>query len=249
MILYFARMKFNMLVLCLLFVQLFKSCGISKQVESEVTKLNLNRKKLTEIPPYVYDLKNLKELHLYGNLIDSISYRIGDLTNLEKLYIGRNNLKEIPKEIGKLKNLKILSAQYNEISSLPAEIGDLENLDQLILNQNELHVLPSEICKLKKLENLQLKMNWLDSLPFCMGDCQSLRFLHLNRNNLHEIPESIGRISHLQELYLSGAGFLVRLPDSFCNLRLLEILEIDVQTVVPTCLLVRQTTRLTIIQK
>ena len=69
--------------------------------------LNLSRQNLTEIPEYVYEIKNLKTLKLYGNSLDSISYRIGELENLEELFIGKNNLKTLPKEneiIYQLKN-------------------------------------------------------------------------------------------------------------------------------------------------
>lgn len=242
-------MKAIALILLIVNLFLFTGCNPLMIASNSGTTLNLSRKNLKEIPAYVFERKDLKVLKLYGNFIDSISYRIAELENLEELYIGRNNLKSFPNEIGKLKNLKILSAQYNEIDSLPSEIGQLDSLDQLILNQNELRSLPNEIGQLKKLEMLQLKFNRLDSLPETIGNCENLRFLYLNRNNLKEIPESVGKISQLREIYLSGAGQLVQLPESFCELRLLDILEVDIFTVIPICLLVQQTTRLTIIQK
>jgi Leucine-rich repeat (LRR) protein len=112
-----------------------------------------------------------------------------------------------------------------------------------------LKFLPNEIGNLKNLEMLQLKYNWLDSLPDSLGNCVQLKFLYLNRNNLSELPESLGNIAGLKEVYVAGAGQVVLIPESFCDLRLLEVLEIDLRTVVPMCLYVKQTNRLTIIQK
>ena len=231
-----------------LFSFCFSSCRELNVLLIQDDIVNLNRQKLTELPTELYDRKEIRVLHLYGNQLDSISYRIGELQLLEELYIGKNNLTALPKEIGLLDNLKILSVQYNEISELPAEIGQLKNLEQLILNQNALRALPKEIGQLQKLEMLQVKMNWLDSLPETLGECKQLKFVHLNRNNLRELPESMGKIVGLKEIYLAGAGQLVAVPESFCELRMLEILEIDFQTVIPSCLAVKQTNRLQIIQ-
>lgn len=242
-------MKIRLVFLSTLSLVLLTSCNSVELFVEKDTVENLNRKKLKDIPTEVFEKKELKVLRLYGNQLDSISYRIGELQNLEELYIGKNNLKNLPKEIGQLKKLKILSVQYNEITDLPAEIGEMESLEQLILNQNELRMLPTEISQLQKLEMLQLKMNWLDSLPTSIGECKQLKFIYLNRNNLTRIPESIGQITGLREIYLAGAGQLVQIPESFCNLRMLEVLEVDQHSVIPTCLLVRQTSRLSIIRK
>ncbi len=209
--------------------------------------VNLSRKGLTEIPEEVFQNDQIKVLKLYGNQLDSLPARIGELVTLEELFLGKNNLKTLPPEIGKLKNLKILSAQYNNIASLPDEIGDLENLEQLILNQNELKTLPKTIGSLKKMEVLQLKFNQLESLPQEIGNCSELKFIYLNRNFLTEIPDSIGKLTRLKELYLANSGLLVTLPESMCSMRMLEYLEVDKYVVIPSCLLVLQANRLQLI--
>lgn len=236
---------------CASFVLLcfFSSCGsLSKLDDTETESLNLNKLGLTEIPEEVYSMKNLKVLRLYGNKIDSISPRIQELTNLEKLYIGKNKLTHFPPEIGQLKNLKLLSAQYNDIRFLTSSIGKLDSLEQLILNQNQLTSLPVEIGGMKNLKSLQLNFNWISFIPEEIGNCRKLEFVYLNRNNLTAIPASFEHLTQLRELHLVNAGSLVDLPEGLCKLRRLELLEIDLLTVVPTCLLVMQTTRLRILQ-
>jgi Leucine-rich repeat (LRR) protein len=75
------------------------SCGAVSPMASDV-KLDLSRKGLTQIPAEVFENKELKVLKLFGNQLDSVSNRIGELVNLEELYIGKNNLSTLPKEIG-----------------------------------------------------------------------------------------------------------------------------------------------------
>jgi len=213
------------------------------------TSLNLSKKGLKTVPDEVFDNKDLKVLRLFGNQLDSIPERIGELVNLEKLYLGKNNLKTLPKSIGKLKNLKILSIQYNEINSLPNEIGEMTNLKQITLNQNKLITLPSTIGSLKNLEILELKFNQLTSLPDEITDCEKLKFVYLNRNNLEALPSDLGKLTSLKELYLAGSGALVNVPESLCDIRNLEVLEIDGAVAVPPCILVLKANRLQLIQR
>ena len=226
---------------------LFSACGLVNNVPNpENTILNMSRQGLKEIPDEVFEMKHLKILKLYGNKIDSISPRIGELVNLEKLYIGKNNLTHFPAEIGQLKNLKLLSAQYNEIQYLTGAIGKLDNLEELILNQNRLKTIPVEIGKLKNLKSLQLNFNFMTYLPPELGNCTNLEFLMLNRNMIEKLPVEYGKLIHLKELYLAGAGNLVEIPESFCEFRSLYTLEIDRYTLVPPCMWVHKTNQLRI---
>lgn len=225
------------------------SCGSIKDYKyyKEGQALNLSRKGLEEIPDYVLKDTSLRVLKLYGNSIDSIPDAIAGLINLEKLYIGKNDLIFISDSIRKLTKLRFFSAQYNELEGLPDALIDCEDLEELILNQNRISLLPDSIGKLKKLENLQLNFNRLDSLPASIGDCEDLRYLSLNRNFLTRLPTSMGRLTRLRDLKLVNAGPLLDVPESFCNLRNLEVLEVDRSVALPPCLLVLQTTRLKIL--
>jgi Leucine-rich repeat (LRR) protein len=213
------------------------------------TTLNLSRKHLTEIPASAFEDKQIKVLKLFGNDLTTLSPRIGELENLEELYLGKNHLTTLPPEIGKLKNLKIVSISYNDFQAIPKEIGELEHLEQLWLTQNQLTSLPSEIGALKHLETLKADYNFLTEIPTQLGECTALKFVYLGRNNLKEVPSELGELRQLKELYLAGAGILVEVPETFCTLRFLEILEIDQTTALPSCLWVHQANRLRIIQK
>ncbi len=210
-------------------------------------KANLNRNHYKVIPDELYEKTQLKELHLYENELDSLSYKIAQLENLEELYIGKNKLKKLPDEICRLKKLRILSIQYNELEELPDSIGQLDNLEQLILNQNRLTTLPKSIGQLKKLQILQVNWNFLTELPVELYSAQNLRYIDLGRNRLTVIPEQLSQLQKLNYLKLKDAGILLQLPESICELRRLETLEIDMNTVLPVCLRTQKTTRLQII--
>lgn len=233
------------------FIFVVNSCAVRKVevITDTDTSLNLSKQGLTEIPSEVFDNKQLKVLKLFGNNLDTLSGRIAELENLEELYIGNNHLTSLPPEIGKLKKLKILSVQYNDLISLPPEIGKMESLEQLWLNQNELQTFPAEIGELKKLVTLQAEYNFLTIIPSEIGNCEALKFIYLRRNNLISLPEEFGNLHNLKEIYLAGAGILVDVPESFCSMRYLEILEIDNTTAIPSCLYVYVANRLKIIQK
>jgi leucine-rich repeat protein SHOC2 len=222
---------------------------LGAEVLAQKKVVNLSRRGLTEIPEELYlNASNIKVLKLYGNRFDSLPSDIVEFKNLEKLYVGKNDLRYLPASIGELKKLKILSLTANKLDSLPEEIGGMESLEQLWLGQNQLKALPPSIGQLKNLKNLYVHYNWLDSIPESIGGCEALEFVNLNRNNLQRIPESLGKIKGLKELHLVNAGFLVDLPETFCDLRMLEVLEIDQRVAIPPCLLVYQTNRLKIIQ-
>lgn len=244
-------MKYLLIAMIYQLFMLLNSCAFSslgKEKTRPGQTVNLSRRGLTAIPEEILNDSTIRILKLYGNSIDSIPPSIRNMKNLEELYIGKNNLKEFPEEIGELKKLKLLSAQYNEISILPESIGNLENLEQLILNQNRLLKLPGTIGNLKKLENLRLSYNELQELPPDIGRCENLRFLYLNRNFLKTLPVEMSNLHNLKELCLYQAGLLLSVPEEFCEMRYLEILEIDENTAIPPCLLVRQTSRLKIIR-
>jgi leucine-rich repeat protein SHOC2 len=242
-------MRFSFIFLFVVPALIAGSCAVVDGIQYGSTLTDLSKKGLDSIPESVYQDTSIRVLRLYGNSLDSLSFRIGNLINLEELYLGRNDLKTLPPEIGNLKKLRILTAQYNEIEFLPKEIGQMESLEQLILNQNELRTLPTTIGDLKRLQMLQVKYNFLDSLPSTIGGCQALQFIYLNRNNLFALPESLSEITGLKEIYLVGAGQMTDVPEDLCKLRMLELLEVDQFVQLPACFIVRQTGRLTVIRR
>lgn len=119
---------------------------IKQAEEYEVTKLDLSRRGLTELPPEICNLTKLTYLDLYNN-----------------------ELTKLPPEIGKLTNLTRLDLSFNYLAEIPPEIGQLTNLTQLQLSSNQLSLLPPEMVKLTKLTELNLRGNPLPIPPEILG--------------------------------------------------------------------------------
>lgn len=109
----------------------------AEENENPDIKLNLSKRGLEKVPPYVFALTKLEELDLSGNSLEGA----------------------LPAEIRQLVNLKILDVSNNKMTGVPAEIGQLNNLETLDLSGNQLTGLPYELGNLKKLQILNLTGN------------------------------------------------------------------------------------------
>jgi Leucine-rich repeat (LRR) protein len=124
---------------------------------NSVYRLSLHGKKLKVFPLEILKFKNLQELDLSKNRLDSLPNEIGELEYLQVLDIASNKLEYFPDSIGKLKNLKKIAAGRNNIIAIPKQIGELENLEILDLWSNQISIFPDELNKLKKLRYVDLR--------------------------------------------------------------------------------------------
>ncbi|XP_067036554.1 leucine-rich repeat-containing protein 27-like isoform X2 [Acropora muricata] len=112
------------------------------------TTIDLSKKRLTQIPPKVLDLRQLEFLYLEGNLISSLPKDLFDcLPNLRWLDLRNNHISEIPQIIGTHRNLRNLLLEGNNVESLPLELGLLKSLSGLNLSGNPLEYPPQFIVE------------------------------------------------------------------------------------------------------
>jgi hypothetical protein len=119
------------------------------------------------IPSSIGQLKQLKELILYGALdprdisrndsiapskINKLPNEIGNLSNLEILDLGRNGIQEIPIQIKTLLNLRILRLDYNDIHAVPSFISRLKNLKELHICANGKVKIPDSLSEFESLK-------------------------------------------------------------------------------------------------
>jgi len=223
----------------------FYSCGYFAlrnldKVDRTTHSLNLSRKSLEFIPFEVFAVNTLTELRLFKNQLNEISPKIKQLYNLEKLYLGRNQLTFLPDEIGALHQLKTLSLRNNQLDSLPPSFANLTQLEHLILDHNQFKKLPAVIGKLPNLKTLSVNFNQLEELDTAIFESGSIEHLYLNNNQLTTIPEQIGKLTNLHELHLNQAGLMLELPEALCNLRRMDLLEVDYTVQLPRCIFVRR---------
>jgi internalin A len=182
--------------------------------------------RLNQIPPGVFELKQLEELNLNANLLASIPDSITQLQNLTSLNLSNNGLTTVPDSITQLQNLTSLDLSYNELTTIPDSIGKLQNLTSLDLSYNGLTTVPDSIGKLQNLTSLDLSYNELTTIPDSITQLQNLTSLGLSYNGLTTVPDSIGKLQNLTSLDLS-VNRLTTIPDSVDKLQNLTSLSLS----------------------
>ncbi|XP_072348932.1 leucine-rich repeat transmembrane protein FLRT2 [Scyliorhinus torazame] len=141
--------------------------------------------------------KNMKELHLQENNIQTVSREaIGQLQKLEKLHLDDNSISTVGIEDGAFReatNLKLLFLSRNHLSSVP--IGLPLGLEELRLDENRISTV-SELAfrNLTNLQRLVLDGNLLTDGGIAEGALEQLMKLtefSLVRNSLTVPPPNI----------------------------------------------------------
>lgn len=208
-----------------------QDCDYSRLLEISSTKnpkyLKINSYKSDSLPNEIGSITNLEYLEINFGEFHSIPKSIGNLNKLKTLTISNGHTKlNIPSEIGNLTNLKELNIYNYKIDALPNEIGNLLNLEEIMLC-GSLNSLPSSIQNWKKIKNLYLAGNNLNKIPPYFYLFSELEFLDLSRNNISFINDSIKLLKQIKDLTFNGNIELKNLPESICELRMLERLEIE----------------------
>lgn len=197
--------------------------------------INLNYNPLGGIiPETLTNCSSLKELSLYGNLLEaSIPPQIGVLSNLVYLDISQNNLTGIiPSTLGNITYLREIYLGQNKLEgSIPDELGQLSNISILFLRENSLSgSIPVSLFNSSSLQQLELSVNPLDdTLPTNIGDhLPNLQKLYLSNNMLGgQIPASLGNITNLDTINFQKNSFTGEIPSSFGKLS--SLVRLDLQ--------------------
>ncbi|XP_056173218.1 receptor-like protein 53 [Syzygium oleosum] len=121
-----------------------------------------------ELPPNIFRLPNLHDLHLDFNHYITVSFLKSNWSkSLESLTLSFTSISgKILDSIGEFKNLKTLDLSYCTMTGpIPSSLANLTKLTRLDLSRNELsgHI-PSFIAKLERLIHLDLSFNKFTSV-------------------------------------------------------------------------------------
>ncbi|XP_030646932.1 volume-regulated anion channel subunit LRRC8B-like [Chanos chanos] len=207
-------------------------------------------------PRWVFRLKNLTELYLYGDLLSvGNSDFVNDLPKLKnlKVLLLKCSIFSLPKVItNSMSSLQKFyvdneGAQLNATQSLkmmsqltclkllncdlhriPSSIFSLTNLQEIDLRGNNLRTIEEIISfqHLQRLFTLKLKNNNINYIPIHIGVLETLEQLHLSHNYISCIPAQLFLCSRLCYLDLSHNKLCV-IPEGIQDLKRLQILTLS----------------------
>ncbi|XP_077117664.1 leucine-rich repeat and calponin homology domain-containing protein 4 isoform X1 [Ranitomeya variabilis] len=169
---------------------------------TDVTRADLSRNRLSEVPVELCHLVSLESLTLYHNCLRTLPPSFSNLQVLSYLNISRNLLTSLPPHICRLP-LTVLIASNNKLASIPEEVGGMSGLRQLDVSCNELQSLPAQMGSLQSLRELNVRRNQLTSLPEEISQLPLTR-LDFSCNRVSRIPPSFRRLRHLQSIVLDN---------------------------------------------
>ncbi|KAK4361213.1 hypothetical protein RND71_020165 [Anisodus tanguticus] len=208
------------------------TCGSRHQ---RVIELNISDMGFTgTIPVEIGHLHNLKQLGIEKNeLTGSIPLTIFNISSLQVLSIWDNKLEgHLPREVGNLTMVNVLDLGINNLTGvIPDEIGNLQELLKLKLDFNNFSgSIPIGVFNISTLASISLTQNYISgNLPSTIGNgSPNLERIFLDANNIDGVlPSSISNLSKLTILELSAIELTGSIPDSLGNLRLVEILSLQ----------------------
>ncbi|XP_072505136.1 volume-regulated anion channel subunit LRRC8C isoform X2 [Notamacropus eugenii] len=166
---------------------------------------------IRELPPWIYSLRNLEELYLYGSLGHDISRNITleslrELKNLKVLLL-KSNISKIPQAVVDVSSHLQKMYIHNNGTKLVMlnNLKKMINLTELELVHCDLERIPHAIFSLLSLQELDLKENNLKSIEEIMSfqHLRKLTVLKLWHNSIAYIPEHIKKLTSLERLTFS----------------------------------------------
>ncbi|CAN9511255.1 unnamed protein product [Ophioblennius macclurei] len=169
---------------------------------TDITRADLSRNRLSELPLEVCVFVSVESLNLYQNCLRSLPDALINLQTLTYLNLSRNQLSVLPAVLCSLP-LKVLIACNNKLMSLPENLGHLRHLTELDVSCNEIQTLPSQVGQLEALRDLNIRRNHLLHLPAELAELPLVR-LDFSCNRVTSIPVCYRRLTQLQTMTLDN---------------------------------------------
>ncbi|MCB0167963.1 MAG: leucine-rich repeat domain-containing protein [Anaerolineae bacterium] len=203
--------------------------------------------KLSQVPPELCELNQLKQLDLRGQAVAVLPEAMLSLQNLTHLDLRGVALASLPNWLKKAKSLNSLGFWWRKptppaewvqkfgclqlefygtyLTSLPNWLIQLNNLISLDLHGNGLTELPNWLAQLTNLTSLSISNNKITSLPDGLAQLINLTALELRATNLITLPDWLVQLTNLTSFSISNNN-LTSLPTwmgQFTNLTHLDL--------------------------
>jgi|JI102314A2RNA_FD_contig_31_9397268_length_1052_multi_2_in_0_out_0_1 Leucine-rich repeat (LRR) protein len=188
--------------------------------KSDIKRLRLWNKDLTELPEGIKEFPNLEVLDLTKNRLAHVPDWIVSMEKLRLLVVNHNCLENFPPLPP---NLEDLSLNYNKLSTFPSlRETKLITLD---ITHNELISLP-EFPFPPTLKQLDLSHNKITRIPNTLQECQVLDLWEMVDNQLSALPPVFSQL-HMRRLVLNRNRFetfpiVIKEMDSLDHVELLH---------------------------
>ncbi|GAA5928494.1 hypothetical protein JCM1841_003674 [Sporobolomyces salmonicolor] len=192
---------------------------------SELSSLKCHNNRLSSVPKYFRNFRQLKYLNLSNNRFDHLPKVVCEVEPLVELDISFNTATVLPAEIAQLKNLERLNLLANMVNTLPPALAELASLKELDCRRNSIADL-SPIAALGSLEVLRCEHNQASILD---ATWNSMRILTAKHNSLTRFALS-GTGKTLTTMNLSYGKLSNLSSELFAHLGALETLILDNNT-------------------
>ncbi|XP_056426725.1 volume-regulated anion channel subunit LRRC8E [Hyla sarda] len=185
--------------------------------------LQIKFEDIKEIPLWVFSLRALEELHLFGYLSPDASKNVAleslkELKSLKVLML-KGNLSKVPQTVADVASHLLKLCIHNDGTKLLTlnALKRLSLLKELELIRCDLERIPHAVFSLNNLQMLDLKENSLHTIEeiISLQHCRKLSILRLWHNHIAYIPEHIRKLKGLEELCLNRNKILVLPPQLF----------------------------------
>jgi hypothetical protein len=146
-----------------------------------LTRLSIERCRLTQLPETIACCTQLEYLSLAGNQLVSVPEALSVCSHLRSLDLSANRLATLPETLSACVRLRQLSLKNNQFTAIPAFVCRLPWLAQLDLSHNYLEALPEDIAP-ELLEQLNLSHNHLEGLAARWLSLPRLKSLDIRGN-------------------------------------------------------------------
>uniref|UniRef100_A0A7S2GJ53 Uncharacterized protein n=1 Tax=Haptolina brevifila TaxID=156173 RepID=A0A7S2GJ53_9EUKA len=216
-------------------------------VGPKTAAIDCSENELPELPAWIGDLKELKELDANANELTALPEAIIGCVNLEKLYVYKNKIKELPAELPPA--LTELNFFNNQIRKLPPSIGKLSCLEEVNFSSNKLMMTQDamfanwstvkvlnmydnnlvrfgSLATLLSLEELRLNANNLEAMPELSKSHPALKIIEVHKNRIANIPDEYFNATPALERLSIWANQLEAVPSSICGCNALLGLQV-----------------------